>query len=109
MKKEDVLKMSRKENEGKHDEREMAAYSAACKVGFLVGGILCAVLIFVAEVILQVREIGMVAWMIYAAMYGSNSIILYTQLRKRTHLVCGIVALIVAVAFTVLLCVVTLG
>ena len=109
MKKEDVLEMSRKENEGKHDEREMTAYGLACKVGFLAGGILCAILIFVSETVFYVREIGMVAWMIYLVMYGSNSITLYAQLKKRKHLAGAVLTLAAAVVFAVLLCISILG
>ena len=43
MKKDEILEMSRKENAGKHDEREMAAFGTASRVGMLVGGILCAI------------------------------------------------------------------
>ena len=44
MNKDEILKMSREENEGKHDEREMMAYGTASRVGMLVGAIICAVL-----------------------------------------------------------------
>ncbi len=108
MKKDEILEMSRKENEGKHDEREMAAFGVASRVGMLVGGILCAVLVFLAELLFKVREIGLVAWLVYFAMRGSHHIALYTQLKGRRDLVFGMINLAIAVAFAVTLCVVTL-
>ena len=41
MNKEEILKMSREENEGRHDECEMMAYGTASRVGMLVGAIIC--------------------------------------------------------------------
>lgn len=109
MKKDEILEMSRKENAGKHDEREMAAFGTASRVGMLVGGILCAVLVFLSEFLFKVHEIGLVAWLVYFAMQGSHHITLYTKLKTNKHLVYGIVALAFTIAFAVTLCVVTLG
>ena len=109
MKKDEILEMSRKENAGKHDEREMAAFGTASRVGMLVGGILCAVLVFLSEFLFKVHKIGLVAWLVYFAMQGSHHITLYTKLKTNKHLVYGVVALAFAITFTVTLCVVTLG
>jgi hypothetical protein len=87
MKKDDVLELSRKENRGKLDEREMAAIGTASRVGMLVGGILCAVLVFLSEFLFKVDEIGVVAWLVYFAMQGSHHIALYTKLKGNKHLV----------------------
>lgn len=109
MKKDEILEMSRKENAGKHDEREMAAIGTASRVGMLVGGILCAVLVFLSEFLFKVPEIGLVAWLVYFAMQGSHNITMYTKLKVHIYLVYGIVDLAFAIAFAVTLCVVTLG
>ena len=109
MRKEDILELSRKENQGKHDEREMAAYGTASKVGMLVGGIICVVLVLLSEFLFKLHEIGMVAWLVYFSMHGSHYITLYTQLKERNQLVYGIITLTTAVIFAVCLCVVTLG
>ena len=53
MNKEDILKLSREENEGRRDEREMAVASAASKVGMMVGGLVCVVLVFIGRFILN--------------------------------------------------------
>lgn len=109
MNKEEILKMSRQENEGRQDEREMAAYGEAGKVGMLVGGLLCAVLVFVSEVFLNNHVIGLVAWMVYFAMQGSHGITLYCKLKQRKHLFLGIFELVFSAAFLAALLFATLG
>ncbi len=109
MKKDEILEMSRKENEGKPDEREIAAFGIASRVGMLVGGILCVVLILLSEFLFKIPEIGLVAWLVYFAMQGSHYIALYTQLKGREQLVYGIISLIAAVAFAIALCVLISG
>lgn len=109
MKKDEILEMSRKENEGRHDERELAAFGVAARVGMLVGGILCAVLVLLAEFLFHIKEIGMVAWLVYFAMHGSHYITLYTKLKVKKQLIYGIITLAAAVVFAVTLCIVTLG
>lgn len=109
MNKEDILELSRKENEGKQDERENAAYGEAGRNGMAVGGILCAILVFLSEFLFNLPEIGLVSWMIYFAMYGTHRVTLYAKLKERNHLITGIITLAVAVLFAVALCVVSLG
>ena len=60
MNKEEILKMSREENEGRRDEYEMMAYGTASRVGMLVGAIICAVLVFASELLFHIPEIGVV-------------------------------------------------
>ena len=109
MKKEEVLEMSRKENQGNYDEREMAALGIASRVGMLVGGIICAVLGLLSECLFKNHEIGLVAWLVCFAMHGSHSITLYAQLKAREELIYGMISLVSAVAFAVALCFVSLG
>ena len=103
MNKDEILKMSREENEGRHDEREMIAYGTASRVGMLVGGIICAILVFASELLFHVPEIGLVGWLVYFAMQGSGNIALYKKLDKRRDLVWGIIEITFAVAFAVVL------
>ncbi len=109
MKKDEILEMSRKENEGRLDEREMAAYGASARVGMFVGGILCAILALLASWFFHAPEIGLSAWLVYFAMHGSNYITLYAKLKARRHLVYGILTLSTAVVMAVALFVVALG
>ena len=108
MQKDEILEMSRKENEGKHDECEMTAFGTSGRVGMLVGGILCAILAFLSEVLFEVAEIGLVSWLVYFAMQGSSYITLYAKLKAKKQLVYGVIALTFAVAFAVALCAYTL-
>lgn len=103
MNKEDILKMSRRENKGKLDERELAAFGKASRVGMLVGALLCVTLIFVSEFVLNKPEFSLVGWMVYFAMQGSSNIVLFKCLKTRSKLVCGIIGIAFAAAFAIAL------
>ncbi len=103
MNKDEILKMSREENEGRHDEREMIAYGTASRVGMLVGALLCVLLVLASEFIFHIPEIGLVGWLVYFAMQGSGNIVLYKNLKIRRNLIWGIIELVFAVAFVVVL------
>ena len=103
MNKDEILKMSREENEGRHDEREMIAYGTASRVGMLVGGIICAILVFASELLFHVPEIGLVGWLVYFAMQGSSNVVLYKNLNNRRNLIWGVIEIVFAVAFAVVL------
>ena len=101
MNKEEILKLSQQENKGKPDERELNAIGKASRVGIVVGGILCVILVLVSRFILNRPEIALAGWMIYFAMQGSNNITMYVQLKNRTKLFCGIMYIIATIGFTV--------
>lgn len=103
MNKEQILKMSREENEGRHDEREMIAYGTASRVGMLVGALLCALLVVASEFLFCIPEIGLVGWLVYFSMQGSANIVLYKDLKIRRNLIWGIIEIVFAVAFIVVL------
>lgn len=103
MNKEDILKMSQRENKGKLDERELAAFGKASRVGMLVGAVLCVILILVSEFVLNKPELSMVGWMVYFAMQGSSNIVLFKYLKTRSKLVYGIVEISFAIAFIIAL------
>lgn len=103
MNKEEILKMSREENEGRHDEREMIAFGTASRVGMLVGALVCVLLVLASEFLFHIPEIGLVGWLVYFAMQGSSNIVLYKDLKIRRNLVWGITELAFAVAFAVVL------
>lgn len=107
MKKEDILKMSQKENEGKLDERELEAFGKASRVGMAVGGIICVILVIVSRFVLDIPELALAAWMVYFSMQGSSDITLYKYLKTKSKLVCGVLWIIFAVAFAVALAVKT--
>ena len=103
MKRDEILAKSRRENEGSCDEREMAAIGSAAKVGMLVGGILCAVLVFVSEVLFNNPGLSLAAWLVYFAMRGSHDITFCAKLKERKRLLPGVIELIAAVVFAVAL------
>lgn len=103
MNKDEILRMSREENEGRYDEREMIAYGTASRVGMLVGAIICAVLAFAGELFFHIPEIGLVGWLVYSAMQGSGNIVLFNNLKNRRNLIWGIIEIVFAVAFAVVL------
>lgn len=71
MNKDEVLKMSREENEGRHDEREIIAFGTASRAGMLVGALVCVLLVFASELLFHIPEIGLVGWLVYFAMQTS--------------------------------------
>lgn len=99
MDKETILKISREENEGRHDEREILAFGKAARAGLLAGAIVCVMLVFAGKLIFHIPEIGLVGWFVYFAMQGSANIVLFRDLRKRYHLVWAIIELTCAAAF----------
>lgn len=103
MKKEDILKLSREENAGRRDEREMAAASTASKFGMLIGGLACVVLVIIGRFILNIPEISLAGWMVYFAMYGGSNLMLFKELGKKENLIWGVVISLVAAGFAVAL------
>ena len=103
MNKEEILQKSQQENKGKLDERELAVYGKASQVGMLVGGLLCAALIFVSAFVFNGSELALVGWMVYFAMQGSSNIVLYKHLRTRSKLIYGIVEIVFAITFAVVI------
>lgn len=103
MNKDEILKMSREENEGRQDERERIAYGVASRVGMYVGAIICVAMVFVGELLLHIPEIGLVGWIVYSAMQGSGNLVLYRELNNRKNLIWGIVEIIFAVVLALTL------
>ncbi len=103
MNKEDILRKSREENEGRQDEREMLAFLTASRVGKSVGAIICVLLVFVSELILRIPEIAMVGWLVYFAMEGSCNLAVFKELKTRKSLIWGIIEITIAFVFVVAL------
>ena len=103
MNKNEILKKSRQEIEGRHDEREMAAFGRAARVGMLVGGFVCVALVLASEFLFHVPEIGLVGWLVFFAMQGSDHVALSINLKNRRALIWGIVEIALAVAFAVVI------
>lgn len=103
MTKDEILKRSREENNGRADEREIRAYGTASRVGILAGAVVCILLVFAGELLLHMPEIGFVGWIVYFAMQGSGSIALYRDLKSPRNLFWGLVEIVIALVFAVAL------
>lgn len=103
MDREEILNRSRKENEGRRDEREMAAHGHASRVGMLVGAFVCVALVLASEFLFHIPEIGWVGWLVYFTMQGAGNIVLYKDLKNPKSLTWGIVELVMATLFAVVL------
>ena len=109
MNKEEILKMSRAENEGKHDERELMVSGTASRFGMAVGALICMALVFMSELVFNIPEIGLAGWLVYFAMHGATNLAMYKELKSRRNLNWGIMATAAAVVFAVLLIVKSVG
>ena len=107
MNKDEILRLSREENEGGHDEREHYAFGTASRIGMATGALLCTLLV-VASKLLDVPEIGLAGWMVYFGMFGAGYLALYRELRRQRDLIWGIVDLAVALAFAAAMAVVSM-
>lgn len=103
MDRDEVLKRSRKENEGQRDEREMAAHGHASRIGMLVGAFVCVALVLASEFLFHIPEIGFVGWLVYFTMQGAGNIVLYKDLGNPRSLTWGIIELAIATLFAVVL------
>ena len=103
MNKEEILQMSREENAGKHDERELAALGSASRVGLAVGGLLCVALALISELALDNNLLSIAGWTVYLGLFGSQKLVLYKHLKKKSNLVFGIIYLAVAAVSVVML------
>ncbi len=103
MDKEEILKMSREENEGRQDEYETAAASTAAKAGMLAGGLVCVALAFIGKFILKLPAISFAGWMVYFAMYAASNFVLFRKLGNRRNLFWGIVTAAASVGFCIAL------
>ena len=103
MNKEEILKMSRAENEGKRDEREIMVSGTASKIGMAVGVMMCTLLVLVSKLLLDIPEVGLAGWLVYFSMYGASNLAMYTELKNRRNLEWGIITTVAAILFAVML------
>ena len=95
--KEDILALSRKENDGKCDERESFIVSKASKISQAVGGLICVLLAFLTGFVVDKPEIALCSWLVYFAMSATEHWILYSKLKKRVDLIFGVISAIVVI------------
>ena len=102
MDKDQILQMSRNENKGQPDEWEQSIEEQASRLGKAVGLVICLLLVFLAEYVLQNRDIGRGAWIVFFAMEGSSNLFKYLKTKKRSHLFWAILELFCAVTYVLI-------
>jgi hypothetical protein len=98
MDKDQILQMSRNENEGQPDEWEQSIEKQAAQVGKAAGLVTCILLVFLAEYVLHNRNVGRAAWIVFFAMEGTSYLCKYLKTKKRSHLFGAVLELFCAVA-----------
>ena len=103
MDKDQILQMSRHENEGQPDEWEQSIDERAAVIGKTVGLIACVLVVLLAEYALHNRDLGRGAWVVYFAMEGSSDLYKYLKTKKRAKLIWASLELFCAVTYLILM------
>ena len=99
MDKDQILQMSRNESKGMPDEREQSIESQAANIARAVGVAICLLLVFLAECVLENRDIGRTAWIVFFSMEGSNNLCKFIKMKKRSFLLWAVLQLFCAIAY----------
>ena len=92
MDKEQILQMSRKENEGKQDEREQHLEDRSFAYARMVGMLVCVALVLVSEFVIINPDVSHAAWLVFFAMEATSDLYLYRQNHKTSKLVWAILS-----------------
>lgn len=103
MDREDILAMSREENDGRLDEREQMMLGKIGKIKSLVGGVICVLLVLVCELIFHKPEVSLCAWLVYFSMQLTNDWMMYALKKERMYLIYGIINSVIMLAIVVTL------
>ena len=103
MDKVQILQMSRNENEGQPDEWEQSIKEQAAQLGKAVGLIVSIMVVLLAEIVLQNRDLGRGAWIVYFAMEGSSDLYKYLKTKKRSKLIMAVLELFCAVSYVIIM------
>ena len=97
MNKEEILAQSRKDNNGKTDEREAHLLAKSSQIGMCVGGILAALIVLYSEIV-EIPVLGLAAWSVYFLMFGSSHLYRFIKTKEKVQLVQTLIGLIVGTA-----------
>lgn len=92
MNKEEILAKSRSEYDGKSDERELQIFANASKTGMAVGGVLAIIIVMFSR-IADIPILGLSAWSVYFAMYGSRHLFHFLKTKERMNLIQAIIGI----------------
>ena len=96
MNKDEILAKSRKENKV-GDEREIQILANSSKIGMAVGGILAAIIVLFSRMVNK-PLLGLSAWTVYFAMFGSRRLYQFIQTREKIRLSQAIVGIVFGLA-----------
>lgn len=92
MNKEEILKKSRKENEGKPDECELQILANASKIGMVAGGISSVIIVMFSRIIDQ-PLLGLSAWSVYFLMFGCYRLYHFIKAKEKIRLIQSIIGI----------------
>ena len=92
MNKEEILAKSRKENEGKSDERELQIFANASKIGMAVGGIISVIIVIFSRIVDQ-PLLGLCAWAVYFGMFGRRHLYNFLKSKEKIRLVQALIGI----------------
>lgn len=93
MNRDEILARNRAENEGKSDERELQIFADASKVGMTVGGILAAIIVIFSRII-DLPILGLGAWAVYFAMFGSRRLYQFLKTKERAKMAQAVIGIV---------------
>ena len=93
MNKKEILEISRKENEGQLDERELQINANASKFGMSVGCILSIIIVILSR-IFDTPVLGLAAWAVYFSMYGTSHLYNFIFTKDKGELFLSIVGIL---------------
>ena len=93
MNREDILRESRNENRGQ-DEMEREVRAKAGMLAAKVGGLVCAVMLFLDTILTD--RVNNESWAVYCTIYGIICLIPGVKLKKRAEFFFGIILLVCA-------------
>ena len=97
MNKKEILEKSRKENEGRLDERELQINANASKIGMAVGGCLSVIIVIISR-ILDMPLLGLSAFTVYFSMYGTRHLYNFIFTKDKVELFQAIIAIVMGIA-----------
>lgn len=96
MNKEEILAKSRKENKD-GDEREIQILAVSSKIGMAVGGVLAAIIVLFSRIV-DAPLLGLSAWSVYFAMFGSRRLYQFIQTKENIRLFQAIIGIVFGLA-----------
>ena len=92
MNKDEILAKSRKENEGKSDERELQIFANASKIGMAVGGIISVIIVIFSKIADQ-PLLGLSALAVYLGMFGSRHLYHFLKSKEKIRLIQALIGI----------------